>query len=538
MRGKNKVLAGLLLVLILLAVIAGLVWHMTHYIMVDFRFYRKDAETLDLREKTITAEHYDNICRRLPGCEILWNVPFQDGYYADDTETLTVTSLSDEDVRVLDYLTELKSIDATACTDHAQLFALQERRPEVELRYFVSIDGETYPQDAAAVTVESITDEEIGLLGGMPKLQAVQVTGSGNPELLAKLQEVCREKGTAFYVMIGGRLCADTARTLTVTGITDEEIGLLPLLPELTALHMVDPAAKAENVVALRDRYPETDISWEREVYGVPFDSDDTEIDLSVIWPELEDSEKIAAAAATGEAETAVPLDLEKLAEEMAYFPDAELVFLGECGVNNEELAAFREEKREEYKVAWIVRCGKKLPTRTDATSFMPSREGVGSFKDADAYNLRYCEDMICIDVGHMDVRAVEWAAFMPELKYLILAHTGVRDITPLSSCKSLVFLELDWSPVSDLTPLQGCTALEDLNIGNTYADVTPLAEVTWLKNLWMIKRGALSIIEMTEALPNTKVQGAGSATVASGWRDLPNYFKMRDALGMYYMSW
>ena len=42
----------------------------------------------------------------------------------------------------------------------------------------------------------------------------------------------------------------------------------------------------------------------------------------------------------------------------------------------------------------------------------------------------------------------------------------------------------------------------------------------------------------MTQALPNTRVMVTGAATVANGWRELDNYYKMRDLLGMYYMSW
>ena len=58
------------------------------------------------------------------------------------------------------------------------------------------------------------------------------------------------------------------------------------------------------------------------------------------------------------------------------------------------------------------------------------------------------------------------------------------------------------------------------------------------LKNLWVIECNSGVSYQMAQALPNTKVQGAGNATVASGWRNLPNYYAMRDALGMYYMSW
>ena len=38
-------------------------------------------------------------------------------------------------------------------------------------------------------------------------------------------------------------------------------------------------------------------------------------------------------------------------------------------------------------------------------------------------------------------------------------------------------------------------------------------------------------------ALPDTNIVGKGNDVVAYGWRRLPNYYKMRDALGMYYMD-
>ena len=83
-----------------------------------------------------------------------------------------------------------------------------------------------------------------------------------------------------------------------------------------------------------------------------------------------------------------------------------------------------------------------------------------------------------------------------------------------------------------------GCTALEDLNLGNTFADFEPIKQMTWLKYLWVIDCNSGTAYSMSQALPDTKVQGAGDATVDSGWRDLDNYYAMRDALGMHYMSW
>jgi hypothetical protein len=61
---------------------------------------------------------------------------------------------------------------------------------------------------------------------------------------------------------------------------------------------------------------------------------------------------------------------------------------------------------------------------------------------------------------------------------------------------------------------------------------------MTWLKNLWMIDCSSRARYEMSQALPDTNIMLYGAATVANGWRNLDNYYKMRDLLGMHYMSW
>ena len=87
---------------------------------------------------------------------------------------------------------------------------------------------------------------------------------------------------------------------------------------------------------------------------------------------------------------------------------------------------------------------------------------------------------------------------------------------------------------LQDFSPLVGCTSLEDLNIGLTYPSVEPLMQMTWLKNLWMVDRGGA--YQLSQALPDTKIVASADVTVGAGWRNLPNYYKMRDMLGMEYM--
>ena len=182
------------------------------------------------------------------------------------------------------------------------------------------------------------------------------------------------------------------------------------------------------------------------------------------------------------------------------------------------------------------MECG-EITVRTDETTFMPVREAVYYFFDEDTYNLRYCEEMVCIDLGHMAIRNIDFVEFMPHLKYLILAHTTVTDITPISNCKELVFLEMDWTGIKDYEPLLGCTALEDLNLGLTYGDPEIIGQMTWLKNLWWKGRGYNAQVLLQEKLPNTTLVFNSKLTVGGGWRKLQNYYDMRDPLEMPYME-
>ena len=562
---KERKLNPVLLIVLAAALLAvGIaVWFLLTHVWVAGTFYSRNADVLDLRFADVTTADYDKLRKKAPNSEILWRIPFQGKTYDQDTDVLYVTSLTDEDVATLDYFTRLKTVEAQECTDYPQLAALTARRPEVTVEYTVTIDGREYPQDTAVVSISGITEEEINLLTYLPELTAVTAVGCRTPEQMTQLRDFCQEKGLSFALRFGTKTYPDTVEELDVTGVTDGELELLQLLPELKTLHLKNPEADPETVAQLRSTYPKADISWEVEIAGVSFPDDTKEVDLSAVLESSTAQTTTATAAgtqtavgaqtttktqtttgtATGTQSTketqstapAVTLNLEDLEKKMSYLSDAKQVFLGKCGLDNEELAALRERVRDSYKLVWTVQLGKKLTARTDDTTFMPVREHVYYFLDEDAYNLRYCEDMLCVDVGHMGLTNIDFVKGMPHLQILILAHNGqLQDISPISSCKELIFLELDWSAVKDFTPLVGCTSLEDLNIGLTYPSVEPLMQMTWLKNLWMVDRGGA--YQLSQALPDTKIVASADATVGAGWRNLPNYYKMRDMLGMEYM--
>ena len=63
--------------------------------------------------------------------------------------------------------------------------------------------------------------------------------------------------------------------------------------------------------------------------------------------------------------------------------------------------------------------------------------------------------------------------------------------------------------------------------------------DMPWLKNLWIdgsdVRFSEKPILEA--ALPDTFIKYCDGEMTANGWRDLDNYYEMRDLLGMYYMT-
>ena len=525
---------GIAVLVLLLLAGGAATWVLMNYHVVDFKLYRKDAKTVDLRGQEVSVELYKVLAEKMPEARIRWDVPFQGGLLADDVTEVTVETLTEEDVQILGLLQQLQTVHADNCRDYPALEALRQLCPEVEVDYSIHFTADSYRWDTADVILQQLEEADPALLPHLPNLKTVVLADAEYDEHIAQqLQGVCHNLGLEFGVLLGGTRYLDTETDLTVEGITSEDLALLPRLHTLQKLHLKNPEAPAQEIFSLGEQLSGVEVSWEVEIAGATYGSDTTEVDLTQVVIE----------------------DLALVEKRMAYLPKAEKLILGLCGIDNpdwgasktknlaisaienEDLAAYRDRVREQYKVVWTVRLGPSIALRTDADNFMPNHFGVGQLFNDYAYNLRYCEDMVCLDVGHMTLTDISFVTFMPKLKYLILAWTEVQYIEPIRTCKNLVFLELDNSCIRDYSPLVDCTALEDLNIGKTFCNIEPILEMTWLKNLYMIFGNGGDAWRASQALPDTRVVASGDATVGSGWRRLPNYYDMRDCLGMYYMN-
>ena len=529
---KRKGLAGTIgcavLALILAVVLAASYFTLKNYVVVDFKLFPRDQQVLDIRDKSISAKTYDTLLWRMPGTQILWSVPFQNSRYDCTTQELTVTQLEEADLETLAYFPQLKTVNAQSCTDYALLKALYERYPGLEVRYSVPIGGESYGPETTTVTLKTLNQEDIQRLAYLPNLKVVDGTGCREYSLLRALKQSSPQWEVRYLTSIAGTEIDPAATNLELTGAAYEELSVgFAAMPELQSVTIHAPKASGQELQQLRLDYPNVNIRWELEVFGKTYADDTTELDISH--------------KAVGSVENAKQI--------ASKFPSLTKLIVDSTGIDNEEMAAYREEVRSQYKVVWTVIFSEKCKARTDETWFMPIHQGEYYFEEKNAYNLRYCEDMECVDIGHSTVKTLDFVTFMPNLKYLILAWTAVQDITPLSTCKNLVFLELDHCVVRDYTPLQGCTALEDLNINDNDwpVSIDPLLTMTWLKNLWVPTRTYSEKMALIEALPNTRVVTSNTKTTflggdvrcteGEGWRNLKNYYDMRDCLGMYYMN-
>ena len=530
----NGLIPLIAIVVLLTALVLGLLFVVLRYHIVDMKFYPKNSTVLDLTDKTITVSHYEKLQALLPECDIRWNVPFQGKALADNVTEVTVTELTVADAETLTLLTDLKTVHAKDCRDYAVLMYLQELMPQLKVDYHVLISGTYYGPETTVVKADSITRDEILSMQYLPNLTKVVAAGSQAQSDYTPLRNFCLNTDVEFALYLAGKEVAYDARNLSLENLGDEEIYLLQYLEQPEKLHLINPEADPDKVLALRSQFPAAKVTWEVELAGESYPDTTTEVDLS----------------------QEVVKDLAQVERTMGYFPDAELLILGLCGIdnpqwgnskmdkklavsaiNNEDIAAFRDRVKDQFKVVWTVRLGPSIALRTDADNFMPNHFGVGRLPDDYAHNLRYCTDMVCLDLGHMTVTHIDFVEYMPKLKYLILAWTNVKYIEPIRNCKELIFLELDNSAIRDLAPLVDCTALQDLNIGNAWPDISALLEMPWLKNVYMIFGSSADAWKISQACPDTRVVTSGNATVGGGWRRMQNYYDMRDMLHAPYMN-
>lgn len=477
-------------------------------------------EQLDLTGTGLTTDQYNDLRDALPGCQILWDVPFQNTSYPCDTTQLTLTALTSADIAQLAYFPQLTAVDATGCSNHAMIMQLKEAYPQLQVSYLMELGSQKLPQDTQYLSLGDGTVSQLAeAMAYLPELKWVDATGCldyGSLEALRKLYPEC----TILYkVQLGGRMLSQSVTELNLDYSELEQLhSVIAYLPHIKKVNVTGNIPSNDDVLAYQQTYGNIEFNWSFQLFGVEVTSLDKEIDLSGI--QMEDTREVEAS--------------------LKYFRNLERVIMCNCGISNEEMDALGQ-RNPDVRFVWMVRIAPGITVRTDITYFMPYQFGT-KLTDADTKNMKYLVDLIALDLGHNKITDVSFLAYMPHLKYLVIADAPIRDISACANLKELVFAEFFMTYIRDYSPLLSCTNLVDLNIGYAIPrDVTIFYQMPWLENLWM--RGYWDYdgqARLQEALPNTTfVFGSieDISATGSGWRELDNYYAMRDALGMFYMT-
>ena len=500
------------------AAAVGITAFLTTHVQVDGAFFSKNETVIDLTDHDLTAQEYQDICLKFPDRQILWTVPFQGSRYSADTKTVTVSSLTGEDVLALDHLHQLQTVDATHCSDYDALMQLQQRRPECHVLYRVSIgEARCSSQDTEILLTDASVAALEQALPVLPKLETVTLEGAlPSAEELLHLQESFPSVSFRYTLNLGGQDVSSDVSALDLSGtsVTFAELKqALPLLSRATEVNLLDCTLTDGELKELAGSYPEIFFLCTMDFAGKPCRTDSTEIDI-----------------------TNCPATVEEVEALLPFFPNLNWLDMSWCGIADEEMDALNR-RYPDIKILWSMQIG-LVTLRTDAIYFFPAAINEMNLpSNEELKKLRFCTDMIAVDIGHSKATECEWVEYMPHLKYLILADTKITDISPLSSLKELIYLELFSMDLHDYSPLLECTALQDLNISSTYADPEPLTKMTWLHTLmwnFIMEDPVLAekAVLLPEQLPDTNVIIQTWRNIGGLWRHIPNYYVFRDIIG------
>ncbi len=225
--------------------------------------------------------------------------------------------------------------------------------------------------------------------------------------------------------------------------------------------------------------------------------------------------------------------NIDKLIEYLAQFPNLKKVDMFATRIypaSIDKLAAAFPH----VEFGWTMRIGDHW-VRTDQTAFSTLHGNASPQHDEDDFRyLKYCRNLLALDIGHNAVKDVSFLYDLPKLKVLILACNQIVDVTPVGSLTDLQYLELFKNEIEDISPLTACTELLDLNICfNQITDWTAIHNLPKLDRLWLYNSNNWSekdpvpeeaIAAIKAALPQCQIDSTSYSTLG-GWRDHKRYY-------------
>ncbi len=523
---RKVLITAIVILALVLAALLGFIWYQSTHVFVDGEAYAKYAQELDLREKEVSESHYLNVKALLPDCRIIWNVPFQGGVQSSDAQQLTITTVNEEDIRILkSYFTDLKQIDANGCSDYAALTVLAQQLPDCDVSYQVSLGGTMAEPKADTLTLAPGSFDFETLMENLAYLPDLKTVSFPTTDLTLDQQTALKDaypqlEVTSTVTILGQEYDGATTK-LDLSSVSAGDVEAvaekLALLPALSEVDLMGSASVShlplEEVKKLKDGAPNASFHYSVDFYGKTVSSRDEEIIL----------EKITVN------DDFLAQNIRNLLDVMDGCKRLVLEARGPYdkiwkSITGEELAQIREDYRNKTKVVWRVYFGENGTSLTDAEVI----RAVYGLTDDNSKDMVYCENVRFLDVGHNEfLDYMEFLSGMTDLEAAILSGAPLKDLSPIAACKNLKFLEIaNCQYIPNIDALKECTQLEMLNISFTkFEDLSPIQDLN-LTHLTTVKNAFVAggepkepLQAFIEAHPDCWTVYKGDQPYGKGWR-------------------
>ena len=477
------------------------------------------------------------------------NVTLGGTKYPASSKSITAV-ISRWDMEELDRFTQLESADLRGSACYQEIAAWADAHPEVSVDFDIplangsSFDSQAETLDLSWVDAEHLS-ETLGILRYAKNLRSLQLGEVGGSRLtlqdLVRIHELFPDLHLDFTAVIGGQKVDSSASAIDLSALSHEDAKAAALvLGQMDGLKTVELGSQGSNQLAWEDvallkaNAPGARFSYRFSLYGQELDLDAEKLDFRGV--EIDD-----------EGAALYPV--------LSCMNHCTYLDMDSTGVSDEALAAIRD-LFPQTKVVWRVWFGDLYSVRTDTERILASKPTVGGMI-TDTKPLNYCTDVKYLDLGHNEeMTDINFAMYMPKLEVLIIAMTGVSDLSPLKNCAKLEYLELNSSPgIHDLSPLEGHTALRHLNIAGCpqLSDISPLYGITKLERLWIgidTPVPAEQVAKMQKAAPGCTIDTTTSDPHGNAWRfsaydpEIPKYYwvprheLLREQMGYNYQEY
>lgn len=432
----------------------------------------------------------------------------------------TSLSLAVEDpegLAVLENYTSLETLDLSGSTCYAEIEQYIAAHPSVDVTYTVTL-GTGAEDFALSNTAESAVLEKgqylVALASRSACFHALKEIVIASPDFtvdeLSALEKAFPEAKILFRISSEtGDIPAD-ASAIDLSALKPEDLeNACAFIGKMEGLELVNMTnGEDPNLLSftelrkLQDAAPSAVFDYRFESFGQTVSTADEDL----VYDALETHVYIYNDG------------MEQIREMMPCMTRLKTMFFQYCEVDYDVLAQFRTDYPD-VDIVWRINFG-PYSCRTDTERIFAN----GSLDAASVYNLRYCNKVKYIDLGHNDnLTSIDFAAFMPDLEVGIFAATSIYDISALANCTKLRYLEIFVTNVSDLSPLANCPELEQLNVSCCFSlrDLSPLYGLTKLKRVWN-NYSSLSQAKRNEAmkqLPDCEFSFLRGGSTDYGWR-------------------